>query len=665
MKKFLINLFICICFSNIVYAKDEPFKEYKEPHGIFGISYPSSWECQKTTDGIAGFYPSGAEAKNTGVAVIYGNLYGGAFISLDDLSGKFRKSFMESYPYSIEVEPSKKIELSGSDAVFYHFKTNKGDKKNSRELFLVLSVNRDTIFIITAFSAENKFHLYKDTYLAMIDKFVTPVPIAFEMKTPVPGEDESFKLFTDESFTIKYPQDWEVNNMSKSDALSFGFSPPGEHPATNGILVNILKLDSKKKDNMNLNLTAMGLAELYKRSLTESQEVEKVQDFILNDMPARKYHIQGNLKGIKLDTILIIAIGKENMVIVSAARPLEDFSVYLPTFTDMINTFQLLQKASRKVVDMKNFISPEAYFIMKYPLDWKIDNKKNPQKITYTFNRSDSTAENPPLVVDYMVMNATDGVEVNIDVAGKNMLDAYKKDIKNFSELPKISTLTNKKGKMYHFKGDKNNINVEGIVYVELNGKNLYTLYLIAQSAEFADYKSIFMDIIDNFYVMVPEEKQGWTGLNEPSELFSLQYPSTWVMEQKKSDRFSSFSISPPSNTAWVNGLNILYFKASEKEDLDTVSMDLLNQFEALGYANPDKINGTFCNFPASIIRVRRTLRDSTNRDVYITVTTFMRDGFIIQIFMSSVYDTDQEIKDMCSEILNTFRPFAVKRSEK
>jgi DNA-binding winged helix-turn-helix (wHTH) protein len=79
--------------------------------------------------------------------------------------------------------------------------------------------------------------------------------------------------------------------------------------------------------------------------------------------------------------------------------------------------------------------------------------------------------------------------------------------------------------------------------------------------------------------------------------------------------------------------------------------MDLLNQFEALGYANPDKINGTFCNFPASIIRVRRTLRDSTNRDVYITVTTFMRDGFIIQIFMSAVYDTDQEIKDICSEI--------------
>jgi hypothetical protein len=103
MKKFLICLFIIsIYFSNILSAKDEPFKEYKEPHGIFGISYPSSWECQNSTDGIAGFYPSGAEAKNTGVAVIYGNLYGGAFISLDDLSGKFRKSFMESYPIPLK-----------------------------------------------------------------------------------------------------------------------------------------------------------------------------------------------------------------------------------------------------------------------------------------------------------------------------------------------------------------------------------------------------------------------------------------------------------------------------------------------------------------------------------------------------------------------------------
>ena len=664
MKKFLICLFIIsIYFSNILSAKDEPLKEYKEAHGIFGITYPSSWNCQEATDGLTGFYPSGEEGKNTGVAIIYGNLYGGASISLDDLSAKFKKSFMESYPYSVEVEPSKKFDLSGSDAIFYHLKTNKRDNKNSRELFIVVSVNRDTIFIITAFSSEKNFHLYKDIYMAMIDKFVTPVPIAYEIKTPVPGEDETFKLFTDENFTIKYPQDWEVNNMSKADALSFGFSPSGEHPATNGILINILKLDSKKKDNMNLNLTAMGLAELYKRSLTDGHEVERGQDFILNDMAARKYHIQGNLKGIKLDTILIIAIGKENMVIVSAARPVDDFSVYLPTFTDMINSFQILQRDSRKTADMKSFIAPESYFMMKYPVEWKIDNKQIPQKITYTFNRNDNRTDNPPLVIDYMAMNTT-GADINIDVAGKGILDTYKKDIKNFSDLPKISTLTNKKGKMYHFKGDKDNINIEGLVYVEVKGKNIYTLYLTAQSDEFSDYKSTFMDIIDNFYVIIPEVKQGWAGLNETSELFSIQYPSTWVMEQKKSDRFSLLSISPQSDTAWINGINILYFRASEKENIDTLSMDILTQFEALGYSNPDKIDGTFCNFPASIIKVRRTLRDSTNSDVYVTVTTFMRDDFVIQIYMSYAYDTDPEIKDIYNEILNTFRPFAVK-SEK
>ncbi len=663
MKKLLMCLFI-ICLSSIASAKDEPFSEYKEPHGIFGISYPSSWKCQKTTDGIAGFSPSGEEAKNTGLAVIYGNFYGGAYITLDDFAEKFKKSFMESYPYSIEVEPSKKIELSGAGAIFYHFKTNKGDKKNSRELFLVLSVNRDTIFIISAFSSENNFHLYKNTYLAMIDKFVTPVPIAFEMKTPVPGEDERFKLFTEESFSIKYPQDWEVNNMSKTDAASFGFSPPGEHPATNGILVSTLKLDSRKKDSINLNLTAMGLAELYKRNLSDGQDIEKVQDFMLNNMPSRKFHIGGNLKGVKLETILIIALGKENMVIITASRPVEDFSAYFPTFTDMINTFQLLQKTSGKVADMKTFISPEAYFMMKYPSDWKMDNVKNPQKDTYTFNRSDVTSGNPPLIIDYMVMNTTDGIDINVDLAGKNMLDAYKKNIKNFSDLPKISTLTNKKGKMYHFKGDKDNINIEGLVYVEVKGKNIYTLYLTAQSDEFSDYKSTFMDIIDNFYVIIPEVKQGWAGLNETSELFSIQYPSTWVMEQKKSDRFSLLSISPQSDTAWINGINILYFRASEKENIDTLSMDILTQFEALGYSNPDKIDGTFCNFPASIIKVRRTLRDSTNSDVYVTVTTFMRDDFVIQIYMSYAYDTDPEIKDIYNEILNTFRPFAVK-SEK
>jgi len=92
--------------------------------------------------------------------------------------------------------------------------------------------------------------------------------------------------------------------------------------------------------------------------------------------------------------------------------------------------------------------------------------------------------------------------------------------------------------------------------------------------------------------------------------------------------------------------------------------MDLLNQFEALGYSNPDKIDGTFCNFPASIIKARRTMREDTNKDVYIVVTTFIRDGFVIQIFMSYVYDTDTEIKEICDEILNTFRPFAVKSEQ-
>jgi len=662
MKKFLICLFIIsIYFSNILSAKDEPFKEYKERHGIFGITYPSSWSCQEATDGLTGFYPSGEEAKNTGVAIIYGNLYGGAFISLDDLSAKFKKSFMESYPYSVEVEPSKKIDLSGSDAIFYHLKTNKRDNKNSRELFIVVSVNRDTIFIITAFSSEKNFHLYKDTYMAMIDKFITPVPIAYEIKTPVPAEDETFKLFTEEKFSIKYPLDWEVNNMSKADALSFGFSPPGEHPATHGFMVNILKLDSKKRDNMNLNLTAMGLAELYKRSLTDGQEVERGQDFTLNDMAARKFHIQGDLKGIKLDTVLIVAIGKEYMVIVTAARPVDDFSVYLPTFTDMIDTFQLLQTSSGKVADMKTFISPEAYFMMKYPSDWKMDNMKNPGKDTFTFNNSAVTSGAPLLIIDYMVMNEPGGVDVNIDGAAKKVIQDYKKDMKNFSELPKISTVTNKKGRMYHFKGDKNNINTEGILYLELKGNSLYALYLTVQSADFSDYKSMFMDIIDNFHVIIPEKKQGWSTLNEPSDLFFIQYPSQWTVEQKKSDRFSYLSVSPSAGTSWVNGINILYFKAAEKETIDTFSMDLLTQFEALGYSTPEKINGTFCNFPASIIKTRRTLRDNTNRDVYVTVTTFKRDDIIIQIYLSYTMETDQDIKDICNEILNTFRPFAVK----
>jgi len=253
-------------------------------------------------------------------------------------------------------------------------------------------------------------------------------------------------------------------------------------------------------------------------------------------------------------------------------------------------------------------------------------------------------------------------MKVKLSKSAKKDIKKLDKDIRN-RVYKEIRLLRQRVTGMTRLKGDKNNINIEGLVYVEIKGKNLYALYLTAQSGNFSDYKSVFMDIIDNFYVMVPEKKQGWNVINESSDLFFLQYPSTWVIEQKKSDRFSSISISP-ADTEWINGINILYFRSSGKENIDTVTEDLLSQFEALGYSTPEKINGKFINFPASIIKIKRDLRDNTNSDVYTTVTTFMRDDVIIQIYMSYAVDTDQDIKDTCNEILNTFRPFTVK-SEK
>ena len=667
MYKYLLILLIITISTSYLLLKRGNAKTgtatYNDSHGVFAITYPEKWLCNKTCDGIVRFSPPGNASKDNSLTVVYGNLNPDTSLTLEEIIIQFKKSFKETYPFSEEIKPAKVLNLSGAKAVFYHFKTN---TKSSKELFIILSINKGTIFIITASSPENKFSLYKENYLEMINNFQTPAQIAIEFKQLTPAYDNEITLklldFTESSkkFSIKYPEMWEINNMQKEKALSVGFSPTGEHPATNGILITIIKIASDQKSSVNLKTTATNLVNIYKKNLTGGEEIEKPQDFTLSQLPALKYHIKGEMKGVKLETLIIVSITETEVVIISASRPLEDFKDYEQVFMKMIESIQIRQ--SEKSISMNTLISPEDYFMLSYPSEWnlqKID--KNGKTAYYKLTSSEKDQDNN-LIIKHIRMKEEQIKGITLDDIGNNLMENFKQNYSNFKELEKLSTISSQKFREYHFSGTINGQNWEGLAYIYMSGYDVYTIYGASLEKNFTVFKSIFSDMINKFYIMIPEKHEGWKIYNQKEGLFSFQYPSNWFLEEQTSDKFNYISISPLRDSSEKNGVDLLYFKipdGQKPEDLDILLEYLWIQYEALGYDLFDKVNGKFSNFPSAILKVRK----KADKNAFnLTVTVFMIDQYMIQIFQST--GQDEEVKNTCNTILNTFRPFEVK-SEK
>jgi len=273
----IVIIILSLFISNTIKAQNDELITYRQ-EGIFSIDYPSNWKYEKIGTETVIFFPP--DGKENSLSIIYGNLIPAEELTLENASEELEKIFKENFPGAIEAEIPRQVVTGNARAMLYHMILNSENKKRAKEILLIISISKGSIFIITAQSPVEKFSDYENTYLKMIKNFKAPLPVLLNTPTPtvrptetpaptvfnplqtLPEKIEGWTIFNEEknAFSFQYPEAWYIENKSFEEMRSIDILPEKNQYSENKISIIYFKIISGEETTIDTEKLAVDLS---------------------------------------------------------------------------------------------------------------------------------------------------------------------------------------------------------------------------------------------------------------------------------------------------------------------------------------------------------------------------------------------------------------------